>query len=127
VDYRPWSPQEQDLALRECDVGLCPMPRTRWTAGKSPYKVLQYMAHAMPWVGSAVGDNLVLAGADAPEARGVCVASPEQWVEALIRLADDGALRERLGAKGRAYVQQHHSRESVASLLAETLRRVASG
>jgi len=58
VDFRPWSPGEQDLALRECDIGLCPMPDTPWTRGKCPYKVLQYMAHAMPWVGSAVGENL---------------------------------------------------------------------
>ncbi|MCJ7543398.1 MAG: glycosyltransferase family 4 protein [Phycisphaerae bacterium] len=125
VDYRPWSPQEQDRALRECDLGLCPMPDTRWSRGKSPYKVLQYMAYGLAWVGSAVGENLVLAGPEGSEARGLCAASEQQWVEALTKLADDGALRAQLAANGRAYVQEHHSRERVCSLLAETLRRVA--
>src|SRR5690606_13466323 len=58
VDFRKWSPQEQEAALRQCHVGLCPMPDTVWTRGKCPYKVLQYMAYGMPWVGSAVGENI---------------------------------------------------------------------
>ncbi len=61
VDFRRWSPQEQELALNECDIGLCPMPDTPWSRGKCPYKVLQYMAASMAWVGSAVGENLVCA------------------------------------------------------------------
>lgn len=125
VDYRPWSPDEQDRALRECDVGLCPMPDTSWTCGKSPYKVLQYMAYGMAWVGSAVGENVALAGPKGSEARGLCAASEQQWVEALVRLVDDGTLRAHLGANGRAYVEAHHSRDRVCSLLAETLRRIA--
>ena len=125
VDYRPWSQQEQERALRECDIGLCPMPDTPWTCGKSPYKVLQYMAYGMAWVGSAVGEIVALAGPEGSEARGLCAASSEQWVAALTHLVDDGALRARLGDCGRAYVQERHSRERVCSLLAETWRRVA--
>jgi glycosyltransferase involved in cell wall biosynthesis len=125
VDYRPWSPPEQDSALRECDIGLCPMPDTRWTRGKSPYKVLQYMASGMAWVGSAVGENIAMAGPPGPEARGLCAGADDEWIDALTSLVDDAALRARLGANGRAYVQQHHSRAHLSATLAEIFRRVA--
>src|SRR5262249_32997558 len=39
----------------------------------------------------------LLAAADAPE-----------WVEAILRLLDDPALRQRLGSAGRQYVERHH-------------------
>ena len=33
------------------------MDATPWSAGKCPYKVLQYMASGMPWIGTPVGDG----------------------------------------------------------------------
>jgi glycosyltransferase involved in cell wall biosynthesis len=125
VDFRRWSPGEQELALGECDIGLCPMPDTPWTRGKCPYKVLQYMAAGMAWVGSAVGENLVSAGAaDGPDPRGLCAATDEQWVSALTRLIDDAALRRSMGASGLVYVRRIHEREMLADRLAEILRGV---
>jgi len=127
VDFRPWSPQEQEASLRECDVGLCPMPDSPWTRGKSPYKVLQYMASGMSWVGSAVGENLVTAGGPEPaEARGLCASSDDEWVSAILRLIDDAELRLHMGANGRAYVQQNHSMDALADRLAGIFRTVTA-
>jgi glycosyltransferase involved in cell wall biosynthesis len=128
VDFRRWSPAQQELALVQCDIGLCPMPDTPWTRGKCPYKVLQYMAAGMVWVGSAVGENLVSAGAaDDPDPRGLCAASDEQWVGALTRLIDDAALRRSMGASGLMYVRRIHEREMLADRLAEILRDCTAG
>ncbi len=125
VDFRRWSPREQELALGECDIGLCPMPDTPWTRGKCPYKVLQYMAAGMAWVGSAVGENLVSAGAENdPDPRGLCAGTDEQWVRALTRLIDDAALRRAMGASGLQYVRRVHEREMLTDRLAEILRGV---
>jgi glycosyltransferase involved in cell wall biosynthesis len=125
VDFRRWSPAQQELALAQCDIGLCPMPDTPWTRGKCPYKVLQYMAAGMAWVGSAVGENLVSAGAaDGPDPRGLCAAGDEQWVSALTRLIDDAALRRSMGDSGLVYVRRIHEREMLADQLAEILRGV---
>jgi glycosyltransferase involved in cell wall biosynthesis len=125
VDFRRWSPQEQDRALGECDIGLCPMPDTPWTRGKCPYKVLQYMAAGMAWVGSAVGENLVSAGAPyGSDPRGLCAATDEQWVRALTRLIDDATLRRNMGASGLVYVRRVHEREMLADRLAEILRGI---
>jgi glycosyltransferase involved in cell wall biosynthesis len=127
VAFRRWSADEEAAALRECDIGLCPMPDTPWTRGKCPYKVLQYMAHGMAWVGSAVGENLVTAGRPEDEdKRGLCATNEAQWVEALLRLIDDAELRTALGLRGRAYVEQNHSLEALADRVADIFRTVTS-
>ena len=123
IDFRRWSPAEQEMALRECDIGLTPMPDTPWTRGKCPYKTLQYMAYGMAWVGTAVGENLTAAGAaDKPDARGLCAANDQEWVSALSRLIDDAQLRARMGQNGSAYVAGHHELNVLADRLAEILR-----
>lgn len=118
VDYRKWSPHEQASALRECHIGLCPMPDTPWTRGKCPYKVLQYMAASMPWVGSRVGENILAAGlAEDEDARGLCAAGDEQWTEALRRLIDDPDQARRMGQCGRAYAELKHGIQPLADRL----------
>lgn len=126
VDHRPWSPTEQERALRDADVGLCPMPDTLWTRGKCPYKVLQYMAWGLPWVGSAVGENLVAAG-DVPNARGLAVSSTAEWVQAITHLADNNALRHRMGTHGRAYAERVHARGALTQQLVDFWRSIVSG
>lgn len=125
VEYEPWSPAAQDAALRACHVGLCPMPDTLWTRGKCPYKVLQYMAHGMPFVGSHVGENPIVAGIG-DTARGLCATTPDEWLAALHRLIDDAALRGAMGQRGRLYIEQHHARERLAERIAAILRAAAT-
>ncbi len=117
VAYRPWSPQQQEQALRQCHIGLCPMPDTIWTRGKCPFKVIQYMAYGMPWIGSGVGENLQSAGN--PPARGLCADDPEQWLGGIERLLDDPAQRVAMGRSGMAYVGENHDRAALAGRLAE--------
>lgn len=125
VEYRPWSPQEQEAALRESDIGLCPMPDTPWTRGKCPFKTLQYMAWGLPWVGSAVGENVQAAGPEgAAQQRGVCVADDRQWPTALERLIGDADLRRRMGVQGRLHVERNHDLGVLSRRLAEILREI---
>ena len=127
VDFRPWSPEQQAVALRECDIGLCPMPDTPWTRGKCPYKVLQYMAHGMPWVGSAIGANPANAGRPgSAEQRGLCADGEEEWIAAVGSLVDNVELRRRLGSQGRRYVEGAHGREAMADRLAALLREITA-
>ncbi len=115
VDFRKWSPDEEASALRECHVGLCPMPDTLWTRGKCPYKVIQYLAHGLPWVGSAVGENIASAGHGT---RGFCAGNSAEWSRAISQLLDDSKLRLSLGHAGRAYAAEHHDRVALTEKLA---------
>lgn len=119
VDFRKWSACEEQAALRECHIGLCPMPDTPWTRGKCPYKVLQYMAYGMPWVGSAVGENLTTAGGEnADEPRGLCAADSQQWRRSLEELVQNAELRRNMGQAARRYIAQHHDRAALTQRLA---------
>lgn len=122
VDFRKWSHEEQEKALSECDVGLCPMPDTVWTRGKCPFKVLQYMAYGMPWVGSAVGENIVTSGEGE---RGLCAtATSDAWLIAIELLLADEGKRESMGRKGRAYVEATHDRAALVKRIESLWRGV---
>lgn len=112
VDFRRWSPEEQESALRESHVGLCPMPDTPWTRGKCPYKVLQSMAYGMPWVGSAVGENLHVAGSQEAGRgeRGWCASTERQWLEAIRTLIQDRVVSGKMASAAREYVRDLHDR-----------------
>ncbi len=122
VEFVQWSPETQEQALLQADIGLCPMPDTPWTKGKCPYKVLQYMAYGMPWIGSAVGENVASAGKpDSTSQRGVCARNEDEWVNAILALADDSQ-RQQLGKNCREYVSMQHERNSVAQQISVALR-----
>jgi sugar transferase (PEP-CTERM/EpsH1 system associated) len=57
----------------------------------------------------------------------VTATTPAEWADAVLRLFDDSALRGRLGAAGRRYVEDHHRWEACLAPLGELLARAASG
>lgn len=123
TEFVQWSPQTQDEALRECTVGLCPMPDNPWTRGKCPYKVLQYMSHAMPWVGSAVGENIVTAGEpEGDSARGRVAMAQDEWVAAIVALVDVIDDSRQMGMRARRYIEVNHERHHIAERVAAILR-----
>ena len=125
TEFVQWTPQTQDAALRECAVGLCPMPDTPWSRGKCPYKVLQYMAHGMAWVGSAVGENIVTAGAPDEEARGLTAQADQEWGDRIQRLLERPAEGGEMGRRARAYIEQQHERRHIAQRIAAAMRGVS--
>jgi len=98
VENVRWRLEDEARLLAESDVGIAPLPDTPFTRGKCGFKVLQYMAAGLPVVTSPVGVNAeyVRHGETGLWARG-----PEDWLGAVRQLAEDRALRERLGREGR--------------------------
>jgi Glycosyl transferases group 1 len=119
LESRPWSAEAQRDALARLDVGLMPLPDTEWNRGKCAYKALQYMAAGAPVVADDVGIAGSVVGGDAA---GRVVRGEDEWVEALVALARDRALRARLGAEGRARVERDFSLARWAPELARLLR-----
>jgi glycosyltransferase involved in cell wall biosynthesis len=96
-----------------------PTPDNPWTRGKSAYKALQYMAGGIPVVGDDVGVAAEVVGS---EKGGFLVHDEDEWVEALLTLAKDAALRNRLGGHGRWRVQERFSVTRWAPTVAGILR-----
>ena len=117
-----WSVETEAKDLRSMDIGIMPLPNTKWAAGKSGCKMFQYMAVGLPVVVSPVGINgqVVKDGVN-----GLLAQTTEEWFHQLAKLIDDEELRRRLGEEGRKYVEEHNSLTANAEKFAHILREVA--
>lgn len=105
IDHIPWSAATEAAALASADIGLAPTPRDRWTLGKCGFKIVQYMASGLPVIASPVGANEQLVQDDT----GILATSPDQWRDAILKLARDGDLRHRMGTIARQRVLDRYS------------------
>jgi glycosyltransferase involved in cell wall biosynthesis len=124
VVFRHWTPANEVEEIRAFDVGIKPMPDDEWARGKCPMKELQYLALRIPAVCSAVGGSreAVRHGDN-----GYLVSTEDEWMDALVRLIDDPALRRRLGAAGRATVLDRYASERSAAAFAASVRAAVEG
>ena len=102
----PWTASHEAVDVASADVGISWVPDDLWSRGKCALKVLQYMAAGLPVVANPVG---VQADLVRPGETGFHAQTPEEWVEAIARLAADPALRRRMGLAGRERVEQEFS------------------
>jgi len=118
VNFIPWKLPSQEEEIAKLDIGLMPLPSSKYAEGKCAYKALQYMAAKVPPVCSDVGINaeVVQDGAE-----GFVVKDLKEFYYALESLIADGKLRETMGKKAREKVQQKYSQEVIGSQLAEFL------
>ncbi len=116
----PWHEESEVAELAGFDVGVMPLPDAPWERGKCGYKLIQYMACARPVVASPVGVNVDLV---TDGENGFLAADEDAWVEALVRLAADPALRIRLGMAGRRRVEAGYSLQSITPRLIEAFAR----
>ncbi|HYZ40588.1 MAG TPA: glycosyltransferase family 4 protein [Stellaceae bacterium] len=122
VEHVAWSPETEAAELARCDAGVMPLPDLPWERGKCGYKLIQYMASALPVVASPVGANrdIVVAGET-----GFVADTNAEWVASLSRLAQDPELRRRMGTAGRWRAGERYSLEVTAPQLIELLFKVA--
>lgn len=121
VVHARWSLQTQSAALARSHVGLAPAPQTRWAEGKATLKPVQYLAAGVPFVGSAVGVNTLLAAGEC----GLLAASVDDWPIAIERLANDEPLRRRMGEAGIRAIRSSHLPDVLASKVAEVFFQAA--
>lgn len=97
-DVRPY--------MERAQVYVCPMR----DGGGTRLKILDALAMGVP----IVATEMALEGIDVAAGTDVLVAdSPGEFVDAIVRLADDRPLWERLRANGRAFVERHFAWEVI--------------
>jgi glycosyltransferase involved in cell wall biosynthesis len=119
ADTREWAEGREVREIKGFDVGIAPQPDDPWARGKCGYKLVQYMACAVPVVASPVGVNkeMVRNGRN-----GFLAEGKEDWVYALKTLYNSGSLREEMGKAGRALVEEKFSLQATAPRLLALLR-----
>lgn len=121
VSFIRWTPDGEADALRSFDVGLMPLADEPWTRGKCSFKMLQYMACAVPVVVSPVGMNSdVLGMGDL----GFSAKNQAEWVQGILSLYRDRALATQLGVNGRAVAEQRFDSRLVSRELAAVFQRL---
>jgi len=116
-----WDESREAAMLSQFDCGIMPLPDTPFERGKCGYKLIQYMACGLPVVASPVGVNTHLVDHGV---NGLLATQPHDWERALIKLAADPALRQRMGEVGRNVVTQHYSLDLMSSRLLLLLESV---
>lgn len=120
--FERWSAAEEVRQVQQMDIGLMPLASTDWERGKCGCKMLTYMAVGAAAIASpvGVGGEILKQGAV-----GCAAVSHDDWYNALVRLYDDRGLASRLGAAGRALVEERYSVRQSAARLADIFRQVA--
>lgn len=121
--FVPWSDKGEAEAIGACHVGIMPLPNDEFSRGKCGLKALQYMATGRATVTAPVGMNrdLIEHGVS-----GLLANNQEEWIAAIEQLADDPALRRRIGAEGRRTVEKGFSAPAGASKLAAVLTDITA-
>jgi glycosyltransferase involved in cell wall biosynthesis len=119
LDLVDWEEASEVEEVRAMDIGIMPLPDDIWARGKCGYKLIQYMACALPVVASPVGVNREIV---AEGGNGFLAAGEAEWRAALERLIADRALRRAMGEAGRERVEQAYSLRVQAPRLVALLR-----
>lgn len=123
MEKQAWSLGRQAADLAECDIGLAPLPDTRFTRGKCGFKILQYQAAGLPVIASPVGVNaeLVKEGIN-----GYLAADKAAWVERIGDLVTDTAKRQQMGISARQDYANGYTTEFLGHRIAELIRSTLS-
>jgi glycosyltransferase involved in cell wall biosynthesis len=115
----PWNSKTEAEEISSAHIGIAPLPDNAFTIGKCGLKVLQYMASGLPVISSSTGVNkdLVTHGAT-----GFLAESPEEWIEAIEKLATSPELRESMGQAGRQSFQNSFTLEATFQKMAATIK-----
>lgn len=122
VDIVPWSEDTEAELIRQMDVGIMPLPDGPWEQGKCGYKLIQYMACAVPVIASPVGVNFRIV---TETGSGLLAVSEDEWKTSLMQLLDSSMLRARMGKAGRSAVENHYSLQQQSAKLARVLSNSA--
>ncbi|MDC0182382.1 glycosyltransferase family 4 protein [Candidatus Thioglobus sp.] len=116
-----WQEQIEVELINSFDVGVMPLPDDDWSRGKCAFKLIQYMACAVPVIASDVGANSAVVNDEC----GLLVTTPNDWVAGLRMLRDQPEKRTKMGQAGRERVVQHYSLHRNLPLLEKVIREVA--
>ncbi|HEY7373581.1 MAG TPA: glycosyltransferase family 4 protein [Polyangia bacterium] len=111
AEFVRWRPESEVEDLARIDVGVMPLPDGPYERGKCAFKLLQYMALGRPGVASPIGANAEVV---TDKVDGFLPSTDDAWEEALTTLIENPALRQEIGVRARARVEQGYSLSVVA-------------
>jgi glycosyltransferase involved in cell wall biosynthesis len=124
VERIAWSTATEAQALAAAHIGVMPLSDDEWARGKCAFKLLQYMAAALPCVASPVGANTE---AVIDRVNGFHARTDAEWEQGLESLIRSPELRARFGASGRRHVESRYAMQTYRERYLELLTRLVAG
>jgi len=122
VRFEPWRLADEIAAVQGFDIGVMPLPDDEQARGKCGFKIVEYMACGVAAIASPVGANCeVLRDGET----GILANSPQQWTRAVLDLAAQTPLRERMGLAARERAVRRYSLAAMSDRFVETIRMAA--
>ncbi|MFB3788301.1 MAG: glycosyltransferase family 4 protein [bacterium] len=123
AEWLDWvDPHEMPGLLRDVDVGLLPAAGDDlWLKCKSPTKMYEYMAAGLPVIATAEGEAVY---ALRHLESGYLADDETVFAEGIVQLANDPALRHRLGQGARKRVEAEYALDVLAPRLYRFLREL---
>jgi glycosyltransferase involved in cell wall biosynthesis len=118
----PWSEDIERRLSQKFDVGLMPLVDGPFERGKCGYKLVQYMASALPVIASPVGVNQQIVE---PQVNGYFAHTSTDWLTALRELRDSVQKRKMMGQRGRQKAEQMYNLQGTAPKLLSLLTSLA--
>jgi len=118
-----WRAETEVDDLRRLDVGLVPVPVTRWTPHKFFLKLVQYMALGIPPVASPIGSNSTVIDEGQT---GFLASDDDQWQRAVGRLVSDAELREQVGRRAAEVAHERYTLQANAEKIVAAFRSIHS-
>jgi len=116
-----WTPETEAESIRNCDVGLMPLPDDPWERGKCGLKLIQYMAAGLPVIASPIGANIDIVE---DGVNGFLATGDEQWNARIEEINASASLRSEFGKRGRHKVEKCYDLSIAASVLSRLLHEV---
>jgi glycosyltransferase involved in cell wall biosynthesis len=115
----PWD-EQRELSIGELfDIGIMPLLDGAFERGKCGYKLIQYMAGALPVIASPVGVNRQIVDVGKT---GYLASSTEEWLQAFRRLSQQPQLRAEMGRVGRQKAEQMYNLSVTAPKLLDIFK-----
>jgi glycosyltransferase involved in cell wall biosynthesis len=112
-EYVNWNIETEVSEISKFDIGIMPLDTTNWEKGKCAYKLIQYMALAVPVVATRISANIDLLGSS--EDYGLLADDRLSWKNKLALLIENPSTRKKFGALGRMRIISNYSLSSQSS------------
>ncbi|MDA8607073.1 glycosyltransferase [Gammaproteobacteria bacterium] len=101
-----WSEKNEVRDLHRIDIGLYPLTKSPWSLGKGGLKTLQYMAAGIPTISTDFG---TVQDFITNQKNGFLVNTQEDWINAVLKITSDSALRKNMISSARQTVEEGYS------------------
>ena len=105
-----WNKENEINDLLKIDIGLYPLTNDPWVEGKSGLKAMQYMSLGIPTIATNVGQAMNIIE---NEYDGFLVNTEQEWIDSIIKLHKDPALRKTFGIRSRKKIEKMFSFDSI--------------